>query len=160
MSKKYWLKPLGLPELRIEKDWFEKATEQIHFAERPLSVNIGDILFLYAVKHQKIVGVVEVNSNFSEFTVDEIAEPEYAWRERFRYYLYADNLLKIYTKNWVDYNLDPNLLDGKFANNDTNLVTPTNYSINAIQHGKGHIQLTQAFSQHLFDLMKARCTTI
>lgn len=153
MSKNYWLKPLGLPEHWIGEKDFSDFTEKIDFPSPPTGIKIGDWLFLYAVGHQKLIGIYEVVSGFSEFTLEEKSDPNFVFRMQFPYYLEANNLLKIFSLHWFNAELNPNILDDDFTKKTGYNVTPTNDSIQAIQYGKSHIRLTKEFAQFLLDSM-------
>jgi len=153
MSKNYWLKPLGLPDHWIGKDDFSDFSEKIDFPAPPSSIKIGDWIFLYAVGHQKLMGIFEVTSGFSEFSPEEKEDPKFIFRKQFPYYLEAKNVFKIFSLHWPAVALNPNILDDDFSKKTGYSVTPTNDSINAIQHGKSHIRLTKEFAQFLLDSM-------
>ena len=153
MAKNYWLKPIGLPEKWIGNESFSDFTEQIHFPNHAGSVHIGDWIFLHAVGHQKLVGLFEVTTPIFEFSLEEKNEPGFAWRKEFEFYLYADKKFKLFSNHWNRIGLNPNLLDNEFTAQKLGNVTPTNDSIDAIQHGKSHIRLTETFAKYLLQRM-------
>jgi|GEM_PF-1578150 len=156
MSKTYWLKPIGLPEKKIEIGGFSDFQEQIHFPVNPGSVKKDDRMFLHAVGHFRLVGLFQVSSEVKMFTQEERDKSGFEWRRDFPYYVESQNLFKLFSDHWYDMNLNPNLMDDQFTKETGSNVTPTNDSIDAIQYGKSHIRLTAEFAQYLFDSMKVQ----
>ena len=60
-SHSRWLKSVGSADDPMAADWFEAPPPAIvHFAKKPASVRVGDLLVYYAAVHQKLLGIVEV----------------------------------------------------------------------------------------------------
>ena len=154
-NQTYWLKSIGLPEDPIVKNGFADFREEIHFPKNPQSIHPGDYLLLYAVGHHRLIGLFEVEHRALMFDSEQIAQVN--WRSRFPYYLHGNNLFKLFSNDWFNYNVNPFLLQESYITRTKLPITaPGNDSLGGLLHGHSHIRLAEKFAEFLIQEMK-RC---
>lgn len=119
--------------------------EKMHFAKRPNSVRMGDILICYAVGSTKLLGYFEVGSN------------PYVWDSSYRWSweVKAKNLCPRYSDSWATHNNTISTILTSF--NDKYPVTFVGgKTLGALQFGSDKIQLSDEFAQHVIKIIEGR----
>lgn len=141
---RYFIKPVGHSDEPFDANRILAPDfEEMHFAKRPNSVRMGDILICYAVGTTKLLGYFEVTS-----------EP-YIWdsTSRWRWEVESKNLCPNYSNSWSRFeNTISSILTSYDKNHPVTFVGGT--TLGALQYGQDKIQLTEEFAQHVIALIE------
>lgn len=143
---RYFIKPVGDSEDTIPPTHsISSDIEKMHFAKRPNSVRVGDILICYAVGSTKLLGYFEVGSD------------PYVWDSSYRWSweVKAKNLCPRYSDTWATRNNTISTILASF--NDKYPVTFIGgKTLGALQFGSDKIQLSDEFAQHVIKIIEGR----
>lgn len=141
---RYFIKPVGHSKESFDINRILSVNfEKMHFARRPNSVRVGDILICYAVGKTKLLGFFEVTS-----------EP-YIWdhTSRWKWEVEAKNLCPDYSNSWSRFE---NTISSILTSYD--MVRPVTSiggtTLGALQFGQDKIQLTEEFAQHVIEIIE------
>lgn len=140
---RYFIKPVGYSGKHFEiTRKLSQDIEKMHFAKKPKSVRVGDILICYAVGTTKLLGYFEVTCD------------PYIWdsRSRWSWEVTAKNLSPAYSDSWNNYDNTIRSIQGSF---DPNLYITHNKgkTLGAVQFGVDKIWLTEEFAQHVISII-------
>jgi HKD family nuclease len=141
---RYFIKPVGdsADPLPISRN-LSSGIENMHFAKRPNSVRIGDILICYAVGTRKLLGYFEV-----------ISDP-YIWDNQYRWpwELKARNLCPKYSEAWSSIDNTISSIQSTFDSN-LRVTNVGGKTLGALQFGSDKIQLSDEFAQHVIKVIE------
>lgn len=143
-NRQFWIKPVGNPDAPPTEDLtFTKAILQIDFAKKPTTLNLDDLLFVYAVGRSKLLYIADCYTPPREATDAEIQKEP--WRNRWRWSVKGHNFTPIYGSCWGKYNLKPFELVREY-----NLLHPQDMqNLGAIQHGQDKQRISRDFGMFL-----------
>ncbi|MED1746657.1 restriction endonuclease PLD domain-containing protein [Brevibacillus borstelensis] len=140
----YFIKPVGHSKEPFSTSRkLSSDIEKLHFAKRPSSVNIGDIIICYAVGTAKLLGYFEV-----------VSDP-YIWdnASRWSWEVQAKNLYPKYSETWTTFE---NTISSIQATYDSNL--PVTYvggkTLGALQFGADKVRLSEEFGKHVINIIE------
>lgn len=134
---RYFIKPVGYTDKPFELSRkLSSNIEKMHFAKRPKSVRIGDVLICYAVGTRKLLGYFEV-----------ISDP-YIWdsSSRWSWEVTAKNLCPTYSESWNKFENTTSSIRVSF-NPDSHITNNGGKSFGALQRGVDKICLTEEFAK-------------
>lgn len=141
---RYFIKPVGYSDKLFESTRvLSRGVEKMHFAKRPNSVRIGDILICYAVGTTKLLGYFEVMSD------------PYVWNStsRWQWEVEAKNLCPDYSDKWLRFE---NTISGIQVSFDDYM--PVTFiggkTLGGLQYGSDKIQLSEQFAKHVIDIIE------
>ncbi len=142
---RFFIKPVGYSDKPFETSRILASdTEKMHFAKRPNSVRVGDILICYAVGTTKLLGYFEVTSD------------PYIWdsSSRWSWEVTAKNLCPDYSESWNKFD---NTISSIQASFEPDAPITENYkgkTLGALQRGVDKIRLTEAFAYHVIGIIE------
>lgn len=116
----------------------------VHFSrKRPSGVGIGDILIVYAVGDNKIVSITRVNSGIKHAGIKG---------DRWPYYVFVENLIPSYGKEWNKHNLTIFDQADEALNSGIKYLTPSGKnSFGAFRWGADKLRITEDFADFLIN---------
>jgi HKD family nuclease len=110
----FWLKPIGTTKNPVRVgQLFDDPIEELNFSNKqPSGVEIGDIVFAYAIGTDKIISVFEVDSAPEKATAAQMYAE--SWRVRYPWTIWGRNLTPRLGRNWNHFNLKKGKLRDEF----------------------------------------------
>lgn len=145
----YWIKPIGSSNAPVPCNEEFDFRANISFSNEPTSIQTGDILIVYAVKHKSLISIFKVLSIPFKISDNELLNcPN--WRKKYHWTLHTENLNKEYSDNWFRNNLNIYDLESEFKNQSKERITETpGNSLNGLQYGNSYMELSKSFSSFL-----------
>jgi phosphatidylserine/phosphatidylglycerophosphate/cardiolipin synthase-like enzyme len=140
---RYFIKPVGYTDKPFEiSRRLAQDIEKMHFAKRPKSVRIGDILICYAVGTTKLLGYFEVTSD------------PYVWdsSSRWPWEVEAKNLCPAYSESWNKLENTISSIQASF-NTKSDITNNGGKTLGALQRGVDKIWLTEEFAHHVINII-------
>lgn len=138
----YWLKPIGVTGNIIPwGESFEQKEYLLHFARKPSSVKMGDIIIAYAIGHGNILSVYEINSELHKTTITD---------DRWPFYRIGKNLTPHYGEQWFNHKFDihkERLL--ALETEEFNITPSGKNSFGKMNFGGDKLQLTPEFANYI-----------
>lgn len=142
---RYFIKPIGYSDKPFETSRILASdNEKMHFAKRPVSVRVGDILICYAVGTTKLLGYFEVTSG------------PYVWdsTSRWSWEVTAKNLCPEYSGSWNNFDNTISSIQQSFHADTPITENNKGKTLGALQRGVDKIQLTEAFAHHVIGIIE------
>lgn len=148
----YWLKPMGCTETPIPlSENFSELEDELHFTKRrPSGIKNGDVIICYGVGLSSILSIY-VTKNVPQYsTEDEIIDEP--WKERWPWYIRAENQTCEYGAAWATHQLILKSLREEFKKKyPLEKVTFKSDTLGALQWGTDHIKLNPRFACYIID---------
>jgi hypothetical protein len=145
-ERQFWFKPFGDPKNPIQAaQTFSHAIEEITFAKRPNTLQLDDILIVYAVGISKILFVADYYTPPKQITTKE--RPSEEWRNRWSWSIRGHNFTPTYGSKWINYNLRPFDLVKEY--NDTHVDDMQN--LGSLQFGSDKQRISKRFANFIFE---------
>lgn len=142
-SKKYFLKPVGYAEKPFETSRVLNASiEKLHFAKRPVAVEVGDILICYGVGTTKLLGYFEVISDVINLSNGS----------RWEWEVEGKNLFPLYSTKWNQFDLTLSKVRSKYTGSI--LTHRGGDSLGSLNRGADKIRLNEDFAHYLISEME------
>lgn len=156
-ASQIWLKPWGVSDDPVvEGQTFGDPVSDLHFSKaKPSGVQVGDLMVLYGVGAQRILGIFQVAGEPKVATEAEIAAVP--WKERWPWYVPGANLTPLFGLEWWLHGLWASAAVADFhAKNPSVAVTLAGgTNLGALNWGADKIRLSKEFGMHLVGLISA-----
>lgn len=138
------MKPIGATGNYIKlTEKFSNATHELYFAKFPRGIKYGDILIAYAVGFKKVLSIFKATSK-----VNKTTDPNHRWH----YFIYGENLTRLYGNEWNNYNIHISDQKKIFINETKLNATPSGRnSYGTLQRGGDKLRITNDFGHYLLN---------
>lgn len=143
-KRQFWIKPVGNPDAPPDLNaTFINPRIRIEFSQKPATLKVGHVLFVYLVGVSKLIYVAECYTPPRMATEAEISKEP--WRARWCWSIWGVNLSPDYGKNWNEHSLRPFDLLKAYQE-----ARPEDkQSLGGIQHGVDKQRVSQGFGEFL-----------
>lgn len=150
-----WLKPWGVSDNPVvEGETFGEPVADLHFSKtKPSGVQVGDLMVLYGVGVQRLLGIYQVVGEPKIATEAEIAAAP--WKERWPWYVPGANLTPLFGAEWWLHGIWATAAVADFhAKNPSSAITSAGgTSLGALNWGADKIRLSKEFGTYLVGLV-------
>jgi HKD family nuclease len=151
----FWLKPIGVSDDPVTEDrLFNQTEDRLHFSkQRPNGVKPNDIIITCGVGITKMLSVYKVISFPKRVTQEEIDNEGDDWRERWPWYVIAENLTPTFGSIWSKYNLYKNTLLSEYSTFHPGepITAVGGQTLGALNFGKDKLKLAPGFAKFIID---------
>ena len=148
LERTIWLKPVGDRDNHIvEGKDFSARTSNLHFANRPTGVSVGDKMIEYGVGIGMVLTYYTVTSEFERIPDEEMDEE---WKERWPWFVEGRNEASHFGGQWWTQGLHINRLVEEYLaewEDDATITLACGKTLGAFQYGADKIRLSPDFGK-------------